>query len=62
MDLEYWLDTECITLEQNSLPGALERRTREQRLKQGIPIDDEGWKNMKRAAGSVGIDIEEESL
>jgi uncharacterized oxidoreductase len=43
------------------LPGALERRTRERRLAHGIPIDGEGWKNMKKAAASVGIDIEKAS-
>jgi LDH2 family malate/lactate/ureidoglycolate dehydrogenase len=44
------------------LPGALEKRTRERRLKQGIPVDEEGWRNMKKAAASVGIDIDEEVL
>ena len=41
------------------LPCTLERRTRERRLAEGIPIDEEGWKNMKKAAAVVGIDIEE---
>ncbi|MBN2551890.1 MAG: Ldh family oxidoreductase [Spirochaetales bacterium] len=40
------------------LPGTLERRTRARRLVEGIPIDEEGWNNMKKAASRVGIDIE----
>ena len=39
------------------LPGTPERRTREKRLQQGVPIDEEGWQNMKKAAASVGIEI-----
>lgn len=43
------------------MPGTLEYKTREKRLIDGIPIDDEGWKNIKRAALKVGVRIGEQS-
>jgi uncharacterized oxidoreductase len=41
------------------LPGMLERMTREKRLRDGIPIDDQGWEHMKKAAALVGVEIED---
>jgi uncharacterized oxidoreductase len=41
------------------LPGTLERRTREKRLREGVPIDEEGWANMRKAAASMGVEIGE---
>ncbi len=37
-------------------PGDVERRTREARLANGIPIDDKTWSDLIDAAASVGID------
>jgi uncharacterized oxidoreductase len=37
-------------------PGDVERRTREARLANGIPIDDKTWSDLIAAAASVGID------
>ncbi len=36
-------------------PGDIERRTRADRLKRGIPIDEKTWADLLEAAGSVGI-------
>ena len=38
-------------------PGDVERRTREARLADGIPIDEKTWADLIGAAASVGIDI-----
>jgi len=38
------------------LPGEVERRTRQQRLADGIPIDEKTWADVIAAAESVGID------
>lgn len=37
------------------LPGESERRTREQRLRDGVPLDDETWKQTVEAAAAVGV-------
>lgn len=37
------------------LPGDPERETRAQRLRDGIPVDDGTWRDMLRAAESVGL-------
>lgn len=37
-------------------PGDVERRTREERMQTGIPIDDQTWSDLLDAARSVGID------
>lgn len=37
-------------------PGDVERRTRAERLRTGIPIDDKTWSDLLDAASSVGID------
>ena len=38
-----------------SLPGDPERRTREQRLKEGIPIDDGTWGQLVDLAGKLAV-------
>ena len=38
------------------IPGDLERRTAKERRVEGIPIDDEIWKNIVNAAKSFGLD------
>lgn len=37
-------------------PGDAERRTREARRRQGVPLDDKTWQDLLDAARSVGID------
>ena len=37
-------------------PGEVERRTRAERLRHGVPIDDKTWADLVEAARSVGID------
>jgi uncharacterized oxidoreductase len=37
------------------LPGEPDHRTREERLKHGIPIDDTTWSQIEAAAASVGV-------
>ena len=39
-------------------PGDVERRTRAQRLRSGVPIDDKTWTDLLDAARSVGIERE----
>jgi uncharacterized oxidoreductase len=41
------------------LPGEPEHRTRQQRLAEGIPLDDASWGQVLEAAGKVGISSEE---
>ena len=38
------------------IPGDLERRTREERIKNGIPIPDNIWESIIQSAKSLGID------
>jgi uncharacterized oxidoreductase len=37
-------------------PGDVERRTRAQRMRDGVPIDDKTWTDLLEAARSVGLD------
>ncbi|MCS7056489.1 MAG: Ldh family oxidoreductase, partial [Thermoflexales bacterium] len=37
------------------LPGAVDFRTRERRLREGIPLADESWRLIVEAAGQVGL-------
>ena len=37
------------------LPGEPERRTRAQRLRDGVPLDDETWKQTVEAAAALGV-------
>lgn len=37
------------------MPGEVERRTRAQRLRNGIPVDDKTWADLLAAAASVGL-------
>lgn len=39
------------------LPGALERRTRERRLREGIPVPDETWRQIREAGRRSGIEL-----
>lgn len=41
------------------LPGELERKTRAERLAQGIALDDKSWSDLIAAAASVGISSEQ---
>ena len=41
-------------------PGDVERRTRIERLRSGVPIDDKTLADLMRAAASVGIDVTRE--
>lgn len=45
-------------VEEILVPGEPEFRTREKRLREGIPIADEVWVELKRIAGGLGIDLE----
>jgi hydroxycarboxylate dehydrogenase B len=38
------------------LPGEPERRTRERRLKDGVPLPDDTWASIVAAAREVGVD------
>jgi LDH2 family malate/lactate/ureidoglycolate dehydrogenase len=38
-------------------PGDLEARTREQRRREGIPIENDIWQSLTEAAASVGVEI-----
>jgi LDH2 family malate/lactate/ureidoglycolate dehydrogenase len=41
------------------VPGEPEQRSREQRLRDGIPVADVTWKALQEAAASVGVEIPE---
>jgi uncharacterized oxidoreductase len=40
------------------IPGDAERRTRAERVANGVPIDDETWREITVAARSVNVLIE----
>ena len=42
------------------MPGTIERRTREMRAAEGIPLEEEAVSTMAEAAARIGIDISEE--
>ncbi|HEX6136172.1 MAG TPA: malate/lactate/ureidoglycolate dehydrogenase [Casimicrobiaceae bacterium] len=37
-------------------PGEIERRTRAERLRRGVPLDDKTWSDLREAARSVGVE------
>jgi uncharacterized oxidoreductase len=39
------------------LPGALERTTRERRLREGIPVADETWRQIREAGRRAGVEL-----
>ena len=39
------------------VPGELEHRTRRQREKDGIEVDDETWRQLGAAGRSVGVEL-----
>jgi uncharacterized oxidoreductase len=39
------------------LPGALERATRERRLREGIPLSDETWRQIHEAGRRAGVEL-----
>lgn len=41
------------------LPGELDFRTYEKRLKEGIPVDEDVWQLIKQASQKVGVTIPE---
>jgi len=43
-------------------PGDVERRTREARLANGVPLDDKTWSDLLAAAASVGVDAQRAQL
>jgi uncharacterized oxidoreductase len=40
------------------VPGVYDFRTREKRLAEGIPVDENVWKMIVEAGGRVGVTIE----
>lgn len=44
-------------VEEILVPGEPEFRERRRRLRDGIPVDDETWRQMVRAAETVGLDL-----
>lgn len=40
------------------MPGEIEERTKAQRLREGIPIDDTTWAQIREAGRTVGLDLE----
>ena len=46
-------------VEEIFVPGEIENRTREKRLKEGIPVDDVFWEALLKAAKDVGVDLEQ---
>lgn len=40
------------------IPGDPERISRAERIKEGIPLDDETWRGIVAAAGSIGLELE----
>ncbi|KON29430.1 hypothetical protein AC480_03200 [miscellaneous Crenarchaeota group archaeon SMTZ1-55] len=40
------------------VPGEIEHRTMEKRLKEGIPIDDPDWDALSKTAQTLGVDVE----
>jgi LDH2 family malate/lactate/ureidoglycolate dehydrogenase len=45
-------------VEEVFVPGEIENRTRERRLREGIPVDDVFWEALLKAAEDVGVDGE----
>jgi len=43
-------------VEEVFIPGEIENRTREKRLKEGIPLDDVFWDALLETAKDVGVD------
>ena len=41
-----------------SIPGERSARTRQQRLAEGIPLDDTTWERLVETAQSVGLSVE----
>jgi LDH2 family malate/lactate/ureidoglycolate dehydrogenase len=41
------------------IPGELERRERERREKNGIPIDEETWRQITETAVRYGVKLDE---
>jgi LDH2 family malate/lactate/ureidoglycolate dehydrogenase len=39
------------------IPGELEFRTKEKRLKEGIPVDEKTWQSIEIVAKELGLDI-----
>ena len=46
-------------VEEVFVPGEIENRTREKRLKEGIPVDDVFWEALLKTAKDVGVDAEQ---
>jgi len=44
-------------VEEIMIPGEPERKIRERRLREGIPISDEVWGELERAAEELGVDL-----
>jgi len=45
-------------VEEVFIPGEIERRTMEKRLREGIPVDDPDWQALSKTAREVGVDPE----
>lgn len=45
-------------VEEIFIPGEIERRTMEKRLKEGIPVDEPVWQALSKKAKEVGVDPE----
>ena len=39
------------------VPGELEARTRESRLREGIPVEEATWRQLERIAGDLGSEL-----
>jgi LDH2 family malate/lactate/ureidoglycolate dehydrogenase len=45
-------------VEEIFVPGEIERRTMEKRLKEGIPVDAPDWQALSKTARDLGLDPE----
>ncbi|MEM3402746.1 MAG: Ldh family oxidoreductase [Candidatus Hadarchaeales archaeon] len=47
----------AVGVEEILVPGEPEFRTREKRLREGVPISDEVWEEVKKMAGELGVSL-----
>jgi L-2-hydroxycarboxylate dehydrogenase (NAD+) len=46
-------------IEEIMIPGEPERKIREQRLREGIPITDEVWRELEQISGELGVNLKD---